>query len=490
MPIQIISNFVAVGKALINDEWLPVTIAGDRTKWGPEPVKCLVMLDLYNKPLWLNSLKGLSSHITQFKGQTVDGFNIGSSDFQQEIATVYNTMIKWEGIARKFVESDVEDYPIKNSKAVFSVFLPPIPLIPVNFTHHLDKISQKDGKSEYILLDTELSKVILMNSYMYLDETVGIDKASLEVQKCEINIEKHFSNLASLENLFEEIDKEVEDATLIISFICRKYVEWYASQVNIHEDTLIDNKQNTKEITLYRLTSSAYRVTQLVHDPQDSNIILQRGNLANGLFQKILKNYKQLECKHVIQQSILYILKSYQDNYIEMRLGNAYSALETLVDGFSQKNNIANSLNNKEFQKLSKKLRQIIREELGENQKATDDIIKKLPELQRRTFIDRWIELLSIYHVDLSLDWLLEHSFASALRTYETSNDVLSALNLIMKRRNNYIHQGILDSDYCNADLRLIQTLTELWIIKLLGCPDEAIDAGAFKSFSFGHSIK
>src|SRR6266568_6555857 len=125
-------------------------------------------------------------------------------------------------------------------------------------------------------------------------------------------------------------------------------------------------------------------------------------------------------------------------------------------------------LENRDFSKLSKKLRQVIREELEGDQQTAEDVIKKLSELQRRSFIDRWIDLLRIYEVDSSLNWLLEHSFASAPKTYETSDDTLSFLSTVLKRRNNYIHQGILDNEHTIADLRLIQTLIELWVLKLL----------------------
>src|SRR5438270_8544279 len=111
MPIQITSRFVAVGKAQINDEWLPVTITGNRTKFGPEPVKCSVILDLSHKESWINRLSGLSSRLTQFQGQTADGFSVWATDFQQEIVTAYSNMTKWEGIAKQFIESNTGCHP-------------------------------------------------------------------------------------------------------------------------------------------------------------------------------------------------------------------------------------------------------------------------------------------------------------------------------------------------------------------------------------------
>ncbi len=42
----------------------------------------------------------------------------------------------------------------------------------------------------------------------------------------------------------------------------------------------------------------------------------------------------------MIYQAILYLLQSYEDNYLELRLANIYSALETLVDGLSKENDI------------------------------------------------------------------------------------------------------------------------------------------------------
>jgi hypothetical protein len=489
MPIQMTSKFVAVGKALINDEWLPVTITGNRTKFGPEPVKCSVLLDLSLKESWLNKLTGLSTHLTQFQGQTVDGYHIWATDFEQEIVTAYSTMIKWEGTAKRFIESNTGDINVINGEVTYSIFLPPIPLTSVDPKHSSDAISlEGNDEYEFISWNTETDRARLIYSNLYLEETIGMDKAIVKVQKYEIKIQRNVSNASSIIDLFNNLDEKVNDAITLISFICRKYVEWYAAQVNYIINTSCRD-YNLAEAILYRLTSSAYRVNQLIRHAWDADTLIRKEHLATDIFQKILKNYTKFKYKHMIHQTILYLLKSYEDNYLEIRLANLYSALETLVDGLSKENDIVNSLGNGDFKKLSRRLRQVIKDELEGDPLAAEDVIKKLSELQRRSFIDRWLELLRIYSVDSSLNWLLENSFASAPRTYETSNDILSLLSAVLKRRNNYIHQGILDNEHCIADLRLIQTLIELWILKLLDCPDSTIEIEAFKSFSFGPSI-
>ncbi len=192
-------------------------------------------------------------------------------------------------------------------------------------------------------------------------------------------------------SVVNNIDEEVNDAITLISFICRNYVEWYAAQANYTINTSYRDFEIAEAI-LYRLTSSAYRVNQLVRHSWDANTIILKEQLATDLFQKLLHNFKELKFRRIIHQAILYILKSYEDSYLEVRLANIYSALETLVDGLSKENDMMNTLTNADFKKLARRVRQVVREELEGDQQVAEGVIKKLPELQRRSFIDRWLE--------------------------------------------------------------------------------------------------
>ncbi len=338
MPIQITSKFVAVGKALINDEWLPVTITGNRTKFGPDPVKCSILLDLSQKESWLNKLNGLSSRLIRFQGQTVDGYNVWATDFEQEIVTAYSTLIKWEGTAKRFIESNTEDLNVINDEVTYSIFLPPIPLTSVDPNHNSSSNSlEGNDEYEFISWNTETDKAHLIYSNLYLEETIGIDKAIVKVQKYEIKFKRRISKINSIAVLFDNLEEEINDAITLISFICRKYVEWYAAQVNYIINTS-SRDHAMAEAILYRLTTSAYRANEVIRHTWDAETIIQKEKLSRGLFQIILKNYSESKHKRMIYQAILYLLKSYEDNYLEVRLATIYSALETLVDGLSKEN--------------------------------------------------------------------------------------------------------------------------------------------------------
>ncbi len=202
MPIQITSRFVDVGKAQINDDWLPVTITGSRTKFGPEPVKCSVLLDLSHKEAWINNLSGLSSCLTQFQGQTVDGFNVWASDFQQEGVTAYNAMIKWEGTAKQFIESNTADLNVINDEVAYSIFIPPLPLISVGSSRIPNSTSLESiDENELVSWNTAAGKARLIYGYLNLEETIGMDKAIVKVQKYEIQLKKSVPRINTIKDL-------------------------------------------------------------------------------------------------------------------------------------------------------------------------------------------------------------------------------------------------------------------------------------------------
>jgi len=115
------------------------------------------------------------------------------------------------------------------------------------------------------------------------------------------------------------------------------------------------------------------------------------------------------------------------------------------------------------FDRLARKLRDVICEEIEEENVALA-VAKKLPELRRRSYADRLIMLFDEHGLDLTKLW-------------PPGADIPSEVQAIVKRRGIYIHQGKIDDyDPYIFDLHRFQYLIELWILKFLGCPDTAIN--------------
>jgi hypothetical protein len=157
-------------------------------------------------------------------------------------------------------------------------------------------------------------------------------------------------------------------------------------------------------------------------------------------------------------------------SYIEPRIGIIYSALDGFMNGLDTDNQVAYQLGSSRFDKLSKKLRRLIREEVDE-QEIADGIIKKLPELRRRSFVERLLMLIERYDLNVTKLW-------------PPGADIASELQALVRRRNVYVHQGKIE-DYGPylLDLYRILNLIELWILKLLEYPDAALNLLALNSY-------
>ena len=93
-----------------------------------------------------------------------------------------------------------------------------------------------------------------------------------------------------------------------------------------------------------------------------------------------------------------------------------------------------------------------------------NSIIKKIPELRRRAFLESLLALIEIFQINLGLLW-------------PPDVDIEGQLAEILHRRNLLIHQGKMEvpSQYFYDFIR-IQKLVELWILRLLDCPEEVIN--------------
>jgi hypothetical protein len=201
-------------------------------------------------------------------------------------------------------------------------------------------------------------------------------------------------------------------------------------------------------------------------------MVVKLADLRSGLFEKLHENYQVSQYKTVIGRTIPFLLMSYEQGYFESHIANTYSALETMVAGLSLDGDgeTENSLSSGDFRRLTKKIRSVIRAEISD-EKTRDRITGKLGELNRRPILDRLMALLRKYKVPVEKIWA-------------PNTDVSIELGKIIKRRNLYIHQGRIDDfgQYYD-DYSRLRDLIELWILRLLECPDSSINDVALRIF-------
>lgn len=160
----------------------------------------------------------------------------------------------------------------------------------------------------------------------------------------------------------------------------------------------------------------------------------------------------------------MYILVSVRENILfESQLVFIYTALEMLIDNFTDEKLFSN---NSQYKKLEKLLRNFLSSQSNVN--LTDEqlleLTKKLPELRRKSIKSRISQLLS------PILRVLHEKFGNDFETEKVLNILFDAV----KRRNHFIHKGIVAENIWK-DIAIIRYFVCLWIIYRIGYPIDKI---------------
>jgi hypothetical protein len=488
MDIQATHEFVAHGEMTRNVVSIPVTIVGKYPSYGLGSVECKFVIETANWPPKFGDPFDYQNPI-QLSGKTEGGLDIWSPEFRLTKATrglshepSSGDPLSMEGTTAFFVEGNLGNFNASKGKTVCVVSLTPTPLALLTDGYYLrywdGTITRRNKTSKTrkgIRWKTRLGQAELIDNYEYIDERVGFNVASIQVQKCQITIKVGTRRRnVSLRIIISELEKTLEEPLLILSFLSRQSVSWYEAKAaflskdyatEVHRDAIARRQQN-----LFYDSEIDIKVSRL-------NVPVEPQALQEGLFQTILDAYIQSPLHTTIRQAIQYLLLSYErGGYFEARLGLIYAALESLVDGLSKHHGMTYLMGGNRFKKLSKelegsifkKLSQILEEVIQEKvpeEEIAKGIIGKLPELRRPPIRERLLKLLEIYK----------------LSKIRMSSDINTAIEGILTRRNAYIHTGAVDYDKHFNDFFLLQELIEIWILTLLDCPDTAISRRAFR---------
>jgi hypothetical protein len=464
LKLQEVQDFVAEGEAIIGDARIPVTIAGKHPAYlGPDPVECKVIPHTGDLPpefdeAYKTGRKMELEATTEFNRQIwIPRFDIHQLGHS-------GNLVRWEGVAELFVAGDLGEFDTSEASIVCQVYVPrtELALSRVGYQYNLDgSIVLKGGERKSIRWNTRLGEAELAEIHeYYLDEAINLDRAKIQVQRCQVQIKPNLSGITSLKSVAVELEEALDASLWLLSFLGHKRIAWYAANiVFLHPDDYRIAEVRRKQWLGYERDMGS--------DLSHFQLLINRASLQNSdLFQRLWDNYQASPFESAIRRTIPYILSSYERSYTEMRIGMAYLALESLVDGLSENSGLTNLLGSSRFKRLSKAVKQLIYDHVVDRETA-DGIAEKIGELRRRSFVDKFWKLAE------------ETGFAVE-RLWPPGTDVQLELHELIKRRNFYIHQGTIDDyDLCYLDLYRLQKLVELWILKLLGCPDEAINFAA-----------
>lgn len=476
MSIQSIHQFVARGEVYRDEISLPVTITGSYDTLAADPVQCTIM------PHMENLVGGVfdKGHTLQIRGKTELGKEIWIPELRVEkFSTAHprdpeaSDQASWEGVAKLFAEGDLKEFDASNGEIICSIFTSPTPiaLSGVSYvTDHDGTVKMWEGdekKRKPILWQTNLGEAELIDTYSYhRNEKVGHNQTLIQIQRCQITTKIRLSGQISFKTIISELESEFDNALLLLSFLGRSRVVWYEAQVVYYPDSDDNLSRDFRMANVRRDQWLGYRYDHENLRFSMVNVLVKHHALRNGAFQQLLVNYEKSQYHDIIRQAIIHLLASHERAYLENQYVSAFTALECLVFGLGESNKINDILGANRFKKLSKKLRQLVRSEITDEMVA-EDVIKKLPELKRRAFLDRVFMLIQKYDPDLKKLW-------------PPDADIKMEMKRAIGRRNNFFHQGKIDDyDLLMYDLNRLQNLVELLILKVLDCPDEILNQSA-----------
>jgi hypothetical protein len=468
-------EFLAKGQAVYGDITAPVTIRGSYSESEPEPAKVSIVPDADK---WAPGLP-IANEVNpvHFDATAQDGDQIWISEISQFSSTFHyhgSGGSEWSGVAEFFLKGDLDDFDVSNGQIRIAAYLPPSPIAKAEVVYITSydgtiELEGQDESREGIKWETNLGTAELIDNYRYVKDQIGLDDATVRIQRCEVIIEVKSDSSASLKSLLRSLPEILDDDLWFVSFLSRKRIAWYAG-----EAIFIPNQgsgKSFKQAIVRRQRGLGYEGA-MGFGKDGHDLLVLRKELRKSLFEKMLINYKASKFKAAMLRTIQYVLMSYEKGYFETHMGNAYLALESLISAIHPSNDKGGSnrlLDSVRFQALSEKISNVIDGEVKDESVASK-IKQKIGVLNSRPYYDSVIAAVNTYGVPIKMLW-------------PTGANVESELHGIISRRNFYIHQGRIDdfNQYLYDFVRL-RNLTEILILKIVGCPDEMINRTALNN--------
>jgi hypothetical protein len=458
-------DFVARGELFRNDSSVPVTIRGTYSEFEHKPIKCLVIPDK-TKQSFKPFFDGYD--LGYLRGTAQDGEDIWISALTFISSSGFKDSFYWEGTADNFIKGNLEEFDATNGEIHCHLYIPSTPLgrTQTYFCNSDGTINFENPALERkgISWSTQYGDAHLLDNYSYARHPIGLNPGIIRIQRSQITFILNHNGSISLANLLKDFAKTFDDTLWLISLLSRKRLAWYAAEVMYFPNE--NSKLAFQKAIIRRNLHLGYENT-MGHEEHESDMLIPPDKLKTGLFQELLTNYTNSKHQKAIQRAIMYILISYEEAYFEAHIGIVYLALETLVADLSPSRAKENTklVETTSFKHLTEKLEQVIHQEVKDENialKLIENLIKinstKSPSLANRLLL-----LLQQHKVPLN-------------RLWPSGVNIEKKLREIIGRRDLYIHKGeIGDFDEYLYDFARLRTLVELWILKLLNCPEDAI---------------
>ena len=454
-----IHNLIVQGQLKNDDKEISVTLHYSLSDDSSSSINCTIIPD--------PKVAFKIDNSTTFRGTSSDGEEIWASEFNQisSTHTYKNSQTTWQCIAGIFIKGNLESLEFSDKKIICSFTIPSTPLALNNKHYTLSSdgtitINSNVKLQKEIEWNTPFGKAILKDNYTY-EDSAERSKTLIRTRRYQIAFDVKKKGVFSLNTFLLEVDEYLKDIVWLVSFLSKKRINWYKAKAIV-----IPTKEGDefKSIIAYKQNWLGYEQDR-EREKQWFELLVSEKSLRDGLFQDLVIGYEASPYRVIIQQTLPFVITSYEQGYFEAHLANIYTALETLIAGLSPEDDsdVGLLLSNQEYKKLTKKIRQLLLENI-QNKDIIHSVFNKLPELKRRPILEKLLTLLDRHRVPVEMLFTAEQDSAKELKE-------------ILQRRNEFIHRGKFDDiEKYFHDLALLRNLVELWILKLLNCPDEAIN--------------
>jgi hypothetical protein len=270
------------------------------------------------------------------------------------------------------------------------------------------------------------------------------------------------NRFARIDDLFSAIEEELDDFARLLSFFSRQRVGWY----HVGVDSLVPDS-HTKPIqrserwrAVFGSTSESRELRQLVWP----------GRLNAADLGDMFKNLRRSPYREALVIAIAFLIDTFGDRWLEERATSAFTALETIVAGINQVDNIEYILDEDTFNALRKQIRATVKslDAQGVTRDQRRAIYAKLPELNRPPIVPAMVRVAKRFGVNTARIWRI-------------AADVEQVLGKAYGRRSALTHTGrLVDPEATVVDYPRVHALAEQIIYKMLGARDQWLDYSAY----------
>ncbi|GAH99313.1 unnamed protein product, partial [marine sediment metagenome] len=276
--------------------------------------------------------------------------------------------------------------------------------------------------------------------WYFRDKTPAPDSCELTVNV----LAMHFKTEESLQHLsnedfFNSSKALVNDITLLVSFLSRRWITWYQYQL-VTKDTTKTYVRRTRECITNELDWNDTFIA-----PHQSREFLKIG----------LTNLRKLRAEGFnLFMPIVYFVSGNEAKYVEEQFTILFLSLERIKDMFALKEDFRKNLPNKAFKKLGSLVSGVIKKNV-ESSKVFGRIQAKIPELNRP-----------------SLRFLLESLFDRHNIDWRDIYPPASDFTLIKTRDELFHSSRELNVDLLVKELRRLQVVIQRLLLRMLGWVD------------------